>query len=300
MTQQLTTLPILDLNHPGANDVEYRKRRDAIIQKAIEFHSCTSKLSNKKERGIPVVEYSEEEHKVWRHICQKLKPLHEKWACSIYLEGRKKLGLDEKKIPQLKDLHTQLQSINGFKLEPIHGLVDPREFLMKLEHKTMLCTQYIRHHSKPEFTPEPDVVHEIVGHVPLWTNDALVQFSRLIGRAARIATEEEVKWLSNLYWFTVEFGLIEEQGEIKAFGAGLLGGISDLTNAMSGKATIKPFTTDEVIKIDYNYSFEQPVFFVIPRVEFLLNETRKLVSRFEKGNEILGEVVEEEIALTIH
>ncbi len=271
-----TTLPVLDLDHPGAKDPDYQKRRKVIVSKAIRFHQ-------RKAKTIPLVNYTSEEHNVWKVICDKIRPLHEKWACSIYKEGRKKLPISEYKIPQLRDLSVQLQKLTKFRLEPIHGLVDGKIFLMKLAENVMLSTQYIRHHSKPEFTPEPDIIHEVLGHVPMFTNPQLIEIQQMIGTAAKIANEKQLDQLGSLYWFTIEYGLIEEEGEIKAFGAGLLGGIQDLTNAFSSKTLIKRFDLKEVLAQDYNYSFEQQVLFVIPSLDELKKQTLNLIESFNKN-----------------
>ncbi len=277
-TQQnliLSTLPILDLDHPGANDPDYRRRRDEIVTKAITFHT-----TGPSQRVVPLIEYTSKENEVWHHVSQKLSTLHEKWACSLYKEGRKIINLPTDRVPQLRDLNRELMRISGFQLEPIHGLVSAREFMMKLGEGIMLCTQYIRHHSKPEFSPEPDIIHEVFGHVPMFVHPKIIALNRLIGQAARTATEEQLLWLNRLYWYSIEYGLIMEQGEMKAFGAGLLGGIKDCTNAFSGNCVIKPFTIQEVIKTDYNYSFEQPHFFVIPSLEWLHTEIENFIKSF--------------------
>ncbi len=276
----LDTLPILALDHPGASDPEYRKRRDEIARAALEFH-----LGDPSTRQIPAIRYTKEEQRVWRHVNERLEPLHEQWACSLYKEGRRRISIPEDHIPQLADLSTRLGEINGYRLEPIHGLVDPRAFLSRLADKVMLSTQYMRHHSCPEFTPEPDIIHEVLGHVPTFTDGAMVNFQFMIGKAAQTATEEEFKSLSRLYWFTVEYGLIEEGDKIRAFGAGLLGGIQDLTNAMTEKVPLQKFTMDEVINTPYEYSFGQPRFFVFPSLEFLHRETKKLIAGFRANRE---------------
>lgn len=273
INQPLTTLPILDLDHPGAHDIGYRKRREQITTAAITFHQSSSK-------SIPIVHYTPEEHKVWQHVFTELLPLHKKYASTIYKKGRKLLNLPKHQIPQLSEISTRLEQLNNFRLEPIHGLIDARIFLSKLAENTMLCTQYIRHHSKPKFTPEPDIIHEVLGHLPLFTKNQLNRISSLLGQAAITATEQQLIWLTRLYWYTIEYGLIKEHNQIKALGAGLLGGITDLTNAFSGNALLKPFNIQEVINTDFNYSFEQPVFFVIPSLEMLEKEVEEFVKRF--------------------
>ncbi len=174
LIQPLHTLPILDLNHPGANDKDYRNRREIITTAALEFHAQPTQI---QPNSIPLIQYTREENQVWQHVYKKLQPLHQKHACSLYKDGRLLLNLPENHIPQLAQLSQQLQQLSNFHLEPIHGLVDARIFLSKLASNTMLCTQYIRHPSKPEFTPEPDIIHEVLGHVPLFTNNQLNHIS---------------------------------------------------------------------------------------------------------------------------
>jgi phenylalanine-4-hydroxylase len=269
------TLPILDLDHPGANDQEYRKRREKIAAAAIKFHK-------NKENKIPLVPYISKEDKLWQSISKKLHHLHQNWASDIYLTACNSLNIPDKKVPSLRRLNAQLRE-HGFKLEPINGLISPREFFKKLGQNTMLCTQYIRHHSCPEFTPEPDIIHEVRGHVPMFTNPKIRKINQLIGKAAIWVNDAQLLQLERLYWYTLEYGLIEENGQIKALGAGLLGGISELTNAFKANADIKPFNTQELINTDYNYSFKQPLFFVIPSLDFLITETRLLISGFKKN-----------------
>lgn len=264
-------LAILDLDHPGANDPLYRKRRQEIADAAKEYRLDTD--------SIPVISYTNEENNTWQSVNILLNQLHPSRACSMYLNARKQLPIDSIRVPQMKELSTTLHNIHGFTLGPIEGLVDSRTFLSQLAEKRMLCTQYIRHHSRPTFTPEPDAIHEFIGHVPMFTNKDVVTFSQLIGEGAKRANEQQLVELERLYWFTLEYGLIEEQGKPKAFGAGLLGGIEDMDNAFKPNADIRKFDLTEIINTDYNYSFLQQRYFIIPSFEFLREETRKLIDK---------------------
>ena len=144
----------------------------------------------------------------------------------------------------------------------------------------MLSTQYIRHHSRPDYTPEPDIVHEAIGHIPMFTNQNFADYSQFIGHGARIATDEQIEELGRLYWFTVEFGLVEDAGEIKAYGAGLLSSFGELEHAFSDEVERRPFDLEQVINTPYNYSDMQKVLYVIPSYAELKEVTRNYIARF--------------------
>src|SRR3954469_11443089 len=203
----------LRLDHPGANDPDYRERRDYIAGLARKF----------RETGVITdVDYNEQEQEIWRQVAERLEELHLKHASPFYLRAKRDLGISTKRIPQLSEMNRRLNELTGFRLAPIEGLVETRGFLSWLSYRVMLSTQYIRHHSRPDYTPEPDIVHESIGHIPMFTNPNFADYSQYIGHGARIATDQQLEELGRLYWFTVEFGLIEEDGEVKAYGAGLL------------------------------------------------------------------------------
>jgi phenylalanine-4-hydroxylase len=143
----------------------------------------------------------------------------------------------------------------------------------------MLSTQYIRHHSRPDYTPEPDIVHESIGHIPMFTNRDFADFSQFIGHGARVATDKQIEELGKLYWFTVEFGLIEEDDEVKAYGAGLLSSYGELEHAFSDEVERRPFDLEEVINQDYTYSDMQPLLYVISSYAELKEMTRRYIER---------------------
>jgi monomeric phenylalanine-4-hydroxylase len=261
----------LHLDHPGASDVEYRNRRDHIASLSKKF----------RETGVITdVDYTEEEQGIWRHVATKLEELHQKYASPFYLRAKKDLGITTERIPQLSEMNRRLKELTGFRLAPIEGLVDTRAFLSWLSWRVMLSTQYIRHHSRPDYTPEPDIVHESIGHIPMFTNPAFADYSQFVGHGARIANDRQLEELGRLYWFTVEFGLVEHEGEIKAYGAGLLSSFGELVHAFSDEVERRPFDLEQVINHEYTYSDMQPVLYVIPSYAELKEVTRKYIEGF--------------------
>lgn len=264
----------LALDHPGANDTDYRTRRDYIASLAKRFREDP-------EHKIIDVDYTPEEQKVWQIVATRLEELQAKRASSFYLDAKKKLGISTERIPQLSEMNKRLKELTNFRLAPIEGLVETRAFLSWLSYRTMLCTQYIRHTSRPEYTPEPDIVHEAIGHIPNFTNPDFADFSQFIGHGARIATDEQLEELGRLYWFTVEFGLVEEDGDIKAFGAGLLSSFGELEYAFGNQVERRPFDLQEVINQSYDYSDMQPILYVVPSYAELKRVTKEYIESFK-------------------
>src|SRR5712692_8620131 len=178
------TIVQLDPDHPGFRDPEYRARRNQIAQLALRYQPG---------QEIPDAPYTPEEHRVWRAIWSALQPAHQEHACAEYLECLKHLKFAPDRIPQLREVSEKVRAISGFRLEPVAGLVEPRVFLENLADGVFLCTQYIRHHSTPLYTPEPDVVHEILGHGVTLASERLAELNRLFGTAECIACTEKLR-----------------------------------------------------------------------------------------------------------
>jgi len=261
----------LHLDHPGANDEKYRTRRDHIAGLSKKF----------RETGVITdVDYTEEEQGVWQFVAGQLEEIQARRASQFYLQAKRDLGISNDRIPQLTEMNRRLKELSNFRLAPIEGLVETRAFLSWLSWRTMLSTQYIRHASRPEYTPEPDIVHEAIGHIPMFTNRNFADFSQFIGHGARIADDKQLEELGRLYWFTVEFGLIEEKGELKAYGAGLLSSFGELEHAFSDEVERRPFDLEQVINTGYDYSEMQKVLYVIPSYAELKEVTRRYIESF--------------------
>jgi phenylalanine-4-hydroxylase len=269
--QELETkdITILDLDHPGAKDPKYRTRRDHLAALAV-YH-------RRNGMEAPVIEYTAEENGTWKAVTDRLNPLHEKYACRVHVDARHRLGIPDDHVPQLRDLSDRLEQFHGFRLRAIEGLIEPKIFLGGLADHIMYCTQYIRHSSRPEYTPEPDIVHEVIGHVPMFADPDFVKLSLLIGRAAAIANQDQITILDRLYWYTLEFGLIEEKAGIRAYGAGLLSSFGELSHAFTPAVEHRPFDMDAVATTPYNYSDMQPLLFVIPSFGYLCREVEVLL-----------------------
>jgi phenylalanine-4-hydroxylase len=245
------TIVQLDPDHPGFRDREYRARRNRIAEIALTYRPGAP---------IPDAPYTLEEHQGWEVVWRALRPAHEQHACAEYLAAVRRLNFAADRIPQLGEVSRKVEAISGFRLEPVAGLVAPRVFLESLANGVFLCTQYIRHHSTPLYTPEPDVVHELVGHAVTLACEPLAQLNRLFGDAVKRAQSAEVMdRLARIYWFTIEFGVLREAGKVKACGTGLLSSAGEMEGMHN--AMLRPLDLDAVPFQEYDPTHFQPVLF---------------------------------------
>src|SRR5579883_2400651 len=264
----------LEPGHPGLGDEGYIERRRFL------FDLCRRhRLEN---LGPPVIAYTAEETRIWREVSPKLDELHIQHACRIYLDAKRELAITRDEIPQLRTISARLRRETDMHLVPAEGALPYRTFYGYIADRGFPVTQFIRHGSHPEFTPEPDMIHDCLGHVPPLMNRDYAELLTLIGKAAATTQRgDQVLALKRFSWFSIEFGLIEEHGETKVFGAGILSSTGEIPHSLFSKdATRRPFVTETVINTDYDPSYMQKDFFIAPSLPFLRRELEALVRRF--------------------
>ncbi|MFI5181065.1 MAG: phenylalanine 4-monooxygenase [Thermoanaerobaculia bacterium] len=243
----------LDPDHPGFKDPVYRRRRNEIAKLALAYRDGDP---------LPHVAYTPEEQAVWRLTWKRLSPLHDRYACREWRESSCVLALDRERVPRLSDVNVRLAG-SGFRMLPVAGLISGRGFLSAMAQGVFLSTQYMRHHSVPFYTPEPDVIHELVGHAAGLFHSDVVRLSRLFGEAARRADDASMRRLELVYWYTLEFGLVREDGELRTFGAGLLSSFGEMER-FTREAEIRPLDFEDASSRPYDPTRYQPVLYVSP------------------------------------
>uniref|UniRef100_A0A915Q428 Biopterin-dependent aromatic amino acid hydroxylase family profile domain-containing protein n=1 Tax=Setaria digitata TaxID=48799 RepID=A0A915Q428_9BILA len=241
----------------GYGDEAYIKRREELneIAKAYKYGD-----------DLPEIEYSPEEHKVWEIVFKKLQSLHSSHTCIEYQQNFRQMELEgllePSRIPKLSHVNKYLQRKTGFTLRPCSGLLSARDFLASLAFRVFQTTIYIRHHGSPHHSPEPDLVHEFIGHCPMFADPFIAQMSQQIGLLSLGATDEQIEQLATMYWFMIEFGLCRQDDQLKAIGAGLLSSYGELMHACSDKPIHEEFDPQRAAVQKYEDSDYQPLYFV--------------------------------------
>jgi phenylalanine-4-hydroxylase len=272
-------------DHPGAGDPAYQARRNEIAALALAW---------KPGEPAPPVRYQDAEQEVWRTVSRELAPKHERLAIREFLEAKAALELPTEAVPSLDLVSEHLRPLTGFHYAPAAGLVPLREFYGSLSERLFHSTQYVRHPASPLYTPEPDIIHEVVGHGHLLATPTFSELHRLTGEAThRLADEENLRFLSRVFWFTVEFGVVVEDGELKAYGAGILSSYGEIDEFREMEH--RPIDLVEMGTADYDITHYQPVLY---RAESL-DEVREVVGGFFRtcSDESITEMRERAAAL---
>eukprot|EP00945_MAST-04E_sp_MAST-4E-sp1_P002624 g2624.t1 len=272
----------LESDHPGFNDEEYRERRKFIADWAYSF---------KNGDPVPRINYTDTETATWGAVYSKLQSLIPKYACEEYLRVlpllEKECGCRPDNIPQVRDISDFLTRSTGWKMRPVAGLLSARNFLNGLAFKTFFSTQYIRHHSRPLYTPEPDICHELLGHAPMFGDPKFAEFSHQIGLASLGASDSDIMRLATCYWFSVEFGLCYENGKPKAYGAGLLSSFGELeyscapyrpAGGTDQTPEIRPWEPEKAASQEYPITEYQPIYYCAESLEDAKERMKDFIS----------------------
>lgn len=229
---------------------EYRARRETIA--ALAAGSGAPPLD---------IDYTEAENSTWSTVCESLRPEWDRHASAEVLDGREALGLPTDRVPQLSEVNARLGPISGFRFVAVPGLVPATEFFVGLGDRRFSSTQYVRWEGSPLYTPEPDVIHELIGHAHLLACPRLAELHVLAGQCiGRLGEERSRQAVADVFWFSAEFGVVDEHDEWKAYGAGLLSSFGEL-RSYPDNAEVRPLDIAAMATLPYEIDHYQPVLF---------------------------------------
>lgn len=258
-------------DHPGVSDPAYRARRSELASLSIDWQPGDP---------VPRAEYTDVEHEVWHLVSRDLGPLHQRHACRAFLDAKEELALPEDHVPQLDEVTERLRPVCGFRYLPVAGLAPLRGFYGAFADSSFFSTQYVRHHSVPLYTPEPDVIHEVIGHANQLAHRPFAELYRLFGDAVRrVTTEEALRFLSRLFWFSFEFGVVWEDGEPRAYGAGILSSSGECS-AFAG-ADLRPLDVAAMGTLPYDITRYQPVLFAARSTDEVVDTIGDVVADYD-------------------
>jgi phenylalanine-4-hydroxylase len=253
-------------DHPGFADEAYRRRRNEIAEHALRW---------RPGEPTPDVGYSEAEHDVWRTVCRELRPKHERLAIREFVEALDAVALPTDHVPNLDEVSERVEPLTGFRYVPAPGLVPLREFYGSLRDRIFHSTQYVRHHAQPLYTPEPDIIHEVIGHGHLLATPTFSELHRLAGEAThRLRDGDNLEFLSKVFWFSLECGVVIEDGSPRAYGAGILSSYGEIEKFRGMEH--RPLDLVEMGSTAYDITAYQPILY---RADSL-DEVREVVGGF--------------------
>lgn len=244
--------------HPGKDDPEYLRRRGEIAGAALAWDRVGGE-------PVPTIEYTDVEHGVWRRVCAELAPKHERYAHPEYLAAKEALGLPADHVPQLAEVTQRLEPLTGWRYVCAPGLVPLRAFYGDLGQRVFSSTQYLRHASEPLYTPEPDIVHEVLGHANQLASPRFAAITQAAGAAlTRTETDDAAKLVADVFWFSMEFGVMHDRApsgerELKAYGAGILSSFGEMDEFRDME--VRDLDLADMGTLAYDITQYQPVLF---------------------------------------
>jgi phenylalanine-4-hydroxylase len=224
--------------------------------------------------------YTPEQHAVWAELVRRRMPQLREHACVEYLQGFEQLGLREDTIPNLADVNQRLTPLTGWNATPVSGFMPPDAFFEMLAARKFPTTTWLRKRESLEYTPEPDIFHDVFGHVPMHAHPVFADFLAHYGRVcAALTDKDKLERMGRLFWFTVEFGVIRQEGEIKLYGSGLISSHGESTYVIEGSKTgrgpeIRDFNLEQVLNQEFLVSEMQKVLYAVESFDQIYEATR--------------------------
>lgn len=224
--------------------------------------------------------YTVEDHAVWQVLYRRRMRELADTASALFLEGARLIGLSPHEVPDLTDVNRRLGGITGWRAQPVLGYLEPVDFFRCLSRRVFPTTVRVRSRDQLDYLPEPDIFHDVFGHVPLHADPVFASFLERLGRVAVEARSETHRtWMARFFWFTVEFGLVGEEARTKIYGSGLISSREDARNALGPTCERRSFSLDAVIAQPFEIDRLQDTLFVIDSFDQLFEAASELERR---------------------
>jgi phenylalanine-4-hydroxylase len=224
--------------------------------------------------------YREEDHEVWGILYDRRMRQLQQNGSRLFLDGARKIDLRRDRVPDLDEVNARLSARTGWNAVPVKGFIPAHEFFTCLSQRRFPTTVTVRPKSQLDYLPEPDIFHDVFGHVPLHADPVFADFLQRFGSvAARARTEEATQQMARLFWFTVEFGLIREDGGVKVYGSGLISSHGDAANALGPDCERRPFNLGSIIRQPFEIDRFQDVLYVVESFDQLFEAVTAMERR---------------------
>ncbi len=274
--------PIDETKTPTTEPAPEAQRDDlSAYEKAADGENIDPRCIPQNLDGPPPVgdeidypDYDEGDHEIWGTLVERQMEQLPGRACTAYERGLDVLNITPERIPPLSDLSRRLEAVTGWQVARIPGLLHEKDFFNLLANRKFPSTDYVRGWDELDYTPAPDCFHDMFGHMPMLTQPDFADFYQLFGKAALTAEGKDRPRLERFHWFTVEFGLLEEEVGTRLFGAGIVSSSDEVTHALSDEVTVHPFDPAHITEKDYEVYHLQDELFVMDSFEQLVDGFR--------------------------
>jgi phenylalanine-4-hydroxylase len=230
--------------------------------------------------------YTREDEQVWELLYKRQVETIEDISYAAFKKGLEALDFAGDSIPCFDAINERLQQLTGWSIYPVAGLIDNRYFFEQMMDRRFGSTRWIRKLSQLDYLEEPDMFHDVFGHIPLLTDPVIVEFLEGLARVAwrNLGDEIVIEAVARLYWYTIEFGLVIENGECKIYGAGILSSIGESAYCLTDQANRTPFDLETILNTPYIKDRFQEQYFVLSSMEQLKGVMVDFEGKFGNSN----------------
>jgi phenylalanine-4-hydroxylase len=229
--------------------------------------------------------YTEEQHSVWTELVSRRMPQLARHAAEEYLEGFAIVGLRTHQLPNLEEISQRLYPRTGWSTTPVSGFMPGPAFFEMLASRQFPTTTWLRKRDSLEYTPEPDIFHDVFGHVPMHAHPVFADFLANYGQlCAGIQNEAVLERIGRFFWYTVEFGLIRQRGRVKVYGSGLISSNGECTNVLEGHCEVRDFSLAAVLDTPVHVDQMHTVLFAIESFDQIYEALQRVSEKVARGS----------------